>query len=170
MWGIHALRHSLRRGKIKMGVLNTASCDQHPHSNSPPSRGRESEKRGMHKRRHCFSACRQQPLMSLLRDRCQFVGDQRPLLAAVFAAKNLAAGGAAEDRAGSIGFFQAKGAELMLQARRAGRQLAAPSSCRSLCCDKFCPRRGPPVRLCAKSPGYARRRRRTSCRDFSDSK
>src|SRR6185503_12860400 len=56
--------------------------------------------------------------MPLLRDRRQFIGDQRPVLAVVFAAIDFAAGGAAKDRAVAIGFFEAKRAELMLQARR----------------------------------------------------
>src|SRR5687767_1611541 len=56
--------------------------------------------------------------MPFLRDRRQFSCDQRPVLAVVFTAIHFAAGGAAEDRAGAVGFFKAERAELMLQARR----------------------------------------------------
>ena len=56
--------------------------------------------------------------MPFLRDRRQFIGDQRPVLTVVFTAIHFAAGGATEDRAGAVGFFEAKRAELMLQARR----------------------------------------------------
>src|SRR5688572_15234670 len=59
---------------------------------------------------------REQSLMSLLRYRRQFGGDQRPALAVIFAAENFAAGGAAENGTGAIGFFETERAEFMFQA------------------------------------------------------
>ena len=74
----------------------------------------------LHRTSSCnaVSTRRQKSLVSFFRDRCEIGTDQRPSLAIVIAAKQLAAGGAAEDRALVIGFFQAESAELMLQACR----------------------------------------------------
>ena len=64
--------------------------------------------------------------MTLLRNRRQSIGDQRPALAVVFAAINLAASGPAEDRAVAVGFFETERAELMLQAGRQSAGKALP--------------------------------------------
>src|SRR5688500_19260594 len=59
---------------------------------------------------------REQSFVSLLRNRRQLPGNQRPGFAVVFAAKDFAAGGAAENGTGAIGFFEAVRAEFMFQA------------------------------------------------------
>src|SRR5437899_8764398 len=79
---------------IEIGVVQTSIC-------SPRS-----------------SACRQQPFVTLLRNRRQVGGDQRPAFAVGVTAIDLAAGGSAEDRIAVAPVFQAQGAELMLQTFR----------------------------------------------------
>src|SRR5581483_4991595 len=67
-------------------------------------------------------------LVALFRNRRQLGGDQSPGVAVVFTAKNLAAGGAAENRANAAGFFQAERAELVFQARRQSAAQLLPVS------------------------------------------
>ena len=72
------------------------------------------------------SARRKQPFMSLLGNRRESGGDHRPAITAVFAAKNFAACGAAEDRTVAGAFFETKRAEFMFQTRRQAIAEALP--------------------------------------------
>jgi hypothetical protein len=65
--------------------------------------------------RLAFSACREQPFMSLLRNRRETVRDQGPALAVVLAAIDLASSGCAKDGKTVAPVFETERPELMLQ-------------------------------------------------------